>query len=528
MDKEKFSNNILTEINKEFLDKIVKNLPGVIFWKDINSVYRGCNQTLTKVFGVKTREEIIGKTDFDFSWGYEEAERVYNDDQQVMCTKIAKHNIYERVPLVDGGYMDVLTNKEPLLDDNGNVIGILGTATDITELKKIQDDLINAKEKAEQSNLAKSAFLAVMSHELRTPLNGIIGMADILKHTELDTEQVEGIEAIESSGLSLLGLVNDVLDQSMIESGNIILKPCEFSLKELIDNIVMTSRTLATGKGLDFILEYKSDIPEFIFADELRIRQILLNLIGNAVKFTQHGRVSLKIEVEAIDKQQIKLIFSVADTGVGIPINRLETIFEKFVQVESNYNRRYEGVGLGLSIAQRLAMMMNGKIVVKSDVDFGSAFTVSLLVGLIDTKSVTQEKYFERSSSVINFSKHQLRALLVEDNFLNQKIAKTFLKDCGVIVDTASSAEEAFIHYKNTEYDLIFMDLSLPDSDGFSVTKALVSMPQNHGVPIIALTAHVMPEDKQKCFDAGMVEVLTKPLDRSKIIEVLKMVNKEH
>jgi PAS domain S-box-containing protein len=272
---------------------ILENLPAHLYWKDINGVYLGCNDFQAKSLGLSHGQDVIGKTDFELPWSTGDAEKFRENDLHVM--NHGEAIITEETAIVNGKSSVVLSQKFPLEDSKARVFGLLGISLDITERKLAEEQLKFAKEKAEQANRAKSYFLATMSHELRTPLNGIVGMSQMLKTLDLPEEQEEYANIIERSSKTLLRLVNDILDLSMIESGNMTLTKTAFPLQDLIDDIVMTTQALISEKPVTFITEIQSDIPEYIIADELRIHQLLINLLGNAAKFTLEGSITLTI-----------------------------------------------------------------------------------------------------------------------------------------------------------------------------------------------------------------------------------------
>ncbi len=515
---EEFQNNLGSV---EILERVLSNLPGIVFWKNKDSMYMGCNQILAKLFNARSPKDIIGRTDFEFQWGKEEARRVIGDDQEVMLSKQPKLNIIEALPIKNGSIMYVITNKVPLYDKNGEVVGILGTATDITKQIETEKALQAEKEKAEAANQAKSNFLATMSHELRTPLNGILGMAQILRSKKLDQEAKEYALAIEQSGQNLLALVNDILDIAKLEAGKVAIEQEPFSLSKLLNEIEISMRLTISHKPIKFIFQCDEDVPSILMGDKRRMRQILVNLIGNAVKFTTKGRIKttahLKKKTEGLAWIEIK----VEDTGIGIPDNKLQTIFERFTQVESQYNRRFDGAGLGLAITKSLLDMMNANITVKSKLDKGTTFKLTIPFKILT--HTRQGRVQGLRSGKANKEALNLNILLVEDNEINQRVADSMLRSFGCKVDIAATGGEATELYKKHQYDLVLMDLSLPDQDGIQITKKLLSLKKGSAPPpIVAVTAHVLQEDRQRCLDVGMNDVITKPLIKEELEAQLK------
>ncbi|MBP1908614.1 PAS domain-containing hybrid sensor histidine kinase/response regulator [Methanolobus bombayensis] len=411
----------------------------------------------------------------------------------------------------------------PIKDDSGNVRGIVEYGFDITDLR-------NAKSEAEAANRAKSEFLANMSHEIRTPMNGILGLTDLLLDTELSGNQRHYLETVQLSGESLLELINDVLDISKIEAGKLELENVEFNLKETLDEIMKLLSFKAQKKGLDFICETENDVPVYLMGDPGRLKQILTNLIGNAIKFTKHGEVTTNVKLEAEDASSIMLHFSVKDTGIGIPADRMDLLFNKFSQVDGSTSRIYGGTGLGLAISKQLVEMMEGEIGVKSKMDEGSEFwfTVKFDKLIQDKNKWIRNPNVQRGidSSTQKTENDDLKVLLVEDNLTNQMVAKSMLQKLGFEVDVAINGFEAIKVLKNNPYDIVLMDIQMPVMDGFETVHHIrdeESEALDHKVPIIAITAHAMAGDKEKCFEADMDDYIAKPFS---LKTLSKLMNK--
>lgn len=408
----------------------------------------------------------------------------------------------------------------PIYNDDNKFIGFAGIAEDITKEVLHERELQEAKQRAEVANQAKSDFLAMASHELRTPLNAILGMAQIFKNKNINEELNEYVDIISHAGNNLLLLVNDILDFVKLEAGRLSFIRQPFRFNELVLQIVQSMQYQALDKKINLFIEYPLTIPNAIVGDANRVRQILVNLIGNAIKFTEQGFV--KVTVNCFKKYKRKAFFEiiVTDTGIGIRKDKLEFIFEKFNQVNSIYYRKHQGLGLGLSIAKELIERMGGKIEVKSEYGKGSQFRCLLPFQLSDLK--VKAPLIEKTENSHLRKKYEMKILLVEDNLINQKIAKIMFEDLGCIVDILNNGQEVLENKtKLSGYHIIFMDIGLPDMSGFDITAQLRSYPIFHHVPIVAMTAHVLDRDREQAFESGMNDVLPKPIRYEEIERVL-------
>ena len=420
-------------------------------------------------------------------------------------------------------------------DDSGKAVRLVGCIQDITERKVAEEDLRAKSEevtkaneelkaniqlarelagKAEAATRAKSEFLAVMSHELRTPLNGVLGFAEILASTELDGEQQDFVRTIRDSGEHLLGLVNDILDFSSIEKGSMRLEPAPVLISNLVEASSAAVRKTAADKGLEFRYEAASGVPEQILGDARRIRQILINLLGNAVKFTSTGSVVLRVAPAAGGGRK-SLDFSIADTGIGIPPETLARLFKPFVQADSSLHRSFDGAGLGLAISLRLAEIMGGAITVASTPEKGSTFTFRLP---LESKALPPGA---PAAGVLPPAVPQAGGLVlvVEDDPMNSLLAGKFLESIGMRVDFAANGMDALAAFAPKKYAAIFMDMQMPVMNGMEATIRIRGIEAGTGtrVPIIALTANVMPGDRERCLAASMDDVLTKPFKKDEM-----------
>ncbi|MBP6741053.1 MAG: response regulator [Leptospiraceae bacterium] len=442
----------------------------------------------------------------------------------VAKSKLGKADINEWTYIKkDKSRITVELSVTTLRDKKGGITGFLGIAKDITESKKLKEEIITAKEKAEAANLAKSEFLANMTHELRTPLNGVIGFTDLLIKTKLDEEQKRFMTTVYRSANSLLDLINDILDFSKIEAGKLELNFSEVDLSNLLAQVIDIVRYKAQKKQLDIILHIEENLPNVIKTDPIRLRQILINLLGNAIKFTEFGKVEINIQVleREEEEKKSKFLFSVKDTGIGISEENQINIFKAFTQADSSTHRKYGGTGLGLSISNKLLGLMGSKLELKSELGKGSNFYFELwAITEIEIENKMKEQEELRITTINpNLEKQFLKILIADDNPVNLFLMKSVLIQIlpNSIIIEATNGQRALELYKIEKPDIIYMDIQMPEMDGYETTKAIREIETEAHIPIIALTAGTVKGERERCEQAGMNDYLTKPVIKNSI-----------
>lgn len=482
-----------------------------------------------------TREKLIGTDFFDYFTEPNKAREIYK--------QVFAEGFVADFPLTirDGKLTDVLFNGSVYKDEFGKVIGVVVVARDITDHKRIETELLEAKEYAEQATknaeeakihaekatkiaedavISKQQFLSNMSHEIRTPMNSIIGFTKVMLKTTLTAKQKEYLTAIKMSGDVLTVLVNDILDLAKVDAGKLMFEQKPFKMSSSISSMIHLFEPKIQEKNLQLIKKYDNKIPRVLIGDPVRLHQILINLVSNAVKFTATGKITVSVQLLTEDEDRVTIEFTVADTGIGIAADKIEGIFENFQQATSNTSRLYGGTGLGLAIAKQLAEQQGGSIKVKSIIDKGTRFTVVLPFNKSSAELESPPEIEKLKVKVKG-----LKVLVVEDIALNQLLMKTLLDDFKFDYDFAENGKIAIEKLKIKPYDIVLMDLQMPEMNGFEATRYIRDT-MNSTVPIIALTADVTTTDLKKCIAIGMNDYISKPVDEKllyvKIVDLLK------
>jgi two-component system, sensor histidine kinase and response regulator len=507
----------LAETNR-FLDSIIGNIPTMLFVKDaVELKFVRVNHAFEKTLGVSS-EEIIGRSDYDFQ-PLEAAARFIRDDRETIRRGEMVDIAEETIETKDRGTRILHTKKIPVYDDSGSPRFLLGISEDITAQKEAERMLREAKDAAEMASRAKSDFLANMSHEIRTPMNAIIGMTELVLDTELNHSQRDYLRMVRDSGESLLTLINDILDFSKIEAGRLELDQHPFDIREELGDTMRSLSLRAHAKRLELACQIPPQVPARLTGDVNRLRQIVVNLVGNAIKFTEVGEVVLHVFVENLTDRDVRLHFAVSDTGIGIPAHKQESIFSAFEQVDSSTTRRFGGTGLGLAISSRLVHLMHGDIWVDSQEGQGSTFHFTAQFGLAAPPQcdITSSRPVVMQGS---------RVLVVDDNATNRLILAEILGNWGMDPSVAEGVMEALalLHagiQEHHPFSLVITDANMPEIDGFALVEQVKQDQELLSTIIMMLTSGDRPGDVARCHDLGVAAYLLKPVKQSELFDAI-------
>jgi len=512
------------EENRRLLADMFEYSGMLIALKDQEGRYEMVNRKWVEVTGI-SYNKAIGRSDIELFPG-PIGERLRNNDLEALETGRCVES-EEVIDCSENGLRYGISIKFPLKRADGSIRGLCVMSTDITDRKQKEVEFQQAKADAEAANIAKTSFLATMSHEIRTPMNGVIGMIQLLQHTELTQEQYEYTERAKKSGITLVTLLNDILDLSKIEADKIDLEMFDFDLRTLVSETTRLLTLIASEKSITLTTSIATDVPPVLHGDAGRLRQIITNLVGNAIKFTSSGVVTLKIRSDGEDETSVTLHVEVHDCGIGIAMEKREHIFEPFTQANSSTTRTYGGTGLGLTICRRLVELMNGSIGVESVLGEGSTFWFTVVMEKGETIPLQVEEL--TSNSPVREALgggSTIRLLLTEDDPMAQRIIPRLLKSYGYQVDVAGNGNEALRFLATNDYALVLMDCMMPDMNGYDVTSIIrdpASDVRHHEIPVIALTGNAMKQDRERCLAAGMDDHLSKPVILEDLLAKLGM-----
>ncbi len=505
---------------RDLLRALLDNVPDRVYFKDTSCRFLRCSLAMAQRLGLKDPAAVVGKTDFDFH-PPELAHQFFEDEQRIILTGELMINKVEKQVSVSGEDIWASVTKVPLKNRHGQVTGIIGISRDITTLKKAEQELAVARDAALETARLKSEFLAIMSHEIRTPMNGIIGMTGLLLDTKLTPDQRDFTETVRSSADALLTIINDILDFSKIEAGKLILEKIDLDLREVVESTVELLAQKAQDQGLEIISHVPDEVPTYLRGDPGRLRQILINLVGNAVKFTERGEVVVRVVKESENDQQVRLRFLVTDTGIGIPKEVQRNMFEAFTQADGSTTRKYGGTGLGLAISRQLVSLMGGSIHVESTPGKGSTFWFELPL------DKQPEGAWRPLAERVDLS--GLNVLIVDDNATNRQIFEHQVKAWRMASQSASGGEEALRLLEaqvktGKAFDLILLDMQMPEMDGLTLARAVLKRFGRKAPKMLMLTSLGQRLDAKALHVAGIASCFVKPVKQSRLFDTIARV----
>lgn len=507
------------EAKENLLDEVINSVPEIIFMLDQEGKWLFVNDAWTKTTGI-AKKDTIGRSFMEF------IEMIKNPDLDHLQS--LPHNWpqdYQRdfsANFSDDKMAHFSIRFKKHFDENGKEDGIIGIILNLTDIRENEEKLKKARQAAEKAGYAKDEFLSTMSHEIRTPLNAVIGMSNLLLLDDPKEHQLENLGALKYSGEHLLQLINDILDFNKIEAGKIEFTEEDFSLKAMLDGIYANFSYLSKEKGIKFKIKKNTSIPDVLKGDVLRLTQVLTNLIGNAIKFTENGGVVLDIDLIKEKEDQLVLKFDVQDSGIGIKEENIDKIFKTFTQAEESTTRKFGGTGLGLAISKKLLNLQESALEVKSTFGVGSSFYFSLPFKISNQFNFSPQVTTLSNPSFGNLD--GINVLVAEDNRLNVLVLKQFFAKWNVQYDLAVNGQEAVDKYRNNDYDLVLMDLQMPIMNGFDAAINILATDKakNSNTPIIAISASVNDDVKVKAKASGMIDYIGKPFNPNELYQKLK------
>jgi PAS domain S-box-containing protein len=501
----------------DLLRALLDHIDDHIYFKDRESRFIQISRSHARQFGLNDPAEAVGKTDFDF-FNADHAQPAFEDEQEIIRTGKPMVGRIEKETWKGGKETWGLTTKVPLLNEAGEIIGTCGITKNITQLKQTEEELAKARDAALESTRVKSEFLANMSHEIRTPMNGVLGMIGLLLDTKLDAMQREYAETVRISAENLLTIISDILDFSKIEAGKLTFEVIDFDLVETVEGTLDMLAERAQAKGIELANSVPPEVPSRLRGDPGRLRQILANLIANAIKFTNRGEVVLRVSKEAETEADATLLFEVTDTGIGIPVDIQQRLFQAFTQADTSTTRKFGGTGLGLAISKQLVAMMGGHIGVRSELDKGSTFWFS---AKFEKQTGPAKPVEVQNPNLVN-----LRVLVVDDNATNRQILRHQLSAWMMRKGSAECGTEALKALRDAAesgrpYHLAILDMQMPEMDGLTLARHIKEDPVIAGTRLIMLTSlgHILPADVYE--SAGIATYLVKPVKQSRLFDSL-------